>query len=78
MMDESKIRLHAFEDAIANDGLEEFVHRTLLRIVDEQGLKQQSGGDGYFKGEFDINSAAEHLKLALTARDDLMMKRSGR
>lgn len=74
---EEEIRRDAIEDEKrADDDLWMFLHSTLLRIVDHQKLKQQSGGDGYFKGEFDINSAADHLEIALVARAEFMSERA--
>lgn len=79
-----KIKAEAIKDATrhsdgSDDDLWFFLHSTLIDLVHSQGGKHVSGGDGFVKfdnGEFDVNSAAGYLQIALEARSEFYRDRA--
>lgn len=86
LLDETakKVRLRARESAKNSDGeLWCFLHSTLMDIAEYQGGDHSAtDGDGFYKmlpdGEFDVNSAASYLEVALKAREEFLRRRSVR
>jgi hypothetical protein len=73
------MKARALEDARRTDDLWSFIHSTLIDIVESQDGKHVSGGDGFFKmprGKFDVNTAAEHLQVALEERARFLQERA--
>jgi hypothetical protein len=54
-----------------------FLHSTMMEMIEKQGAKYKSGADGYYRlSEFDVNSAASYLEIALDARDEALRDRA--
>lgn len=79
----NKIREEALQDAMNCSSLWSFIHSTLMRVCESQGGVHTPDADGFFAmrkpgqvGEFDINTAAEYLEIALGAREEFLRDRA--